>query len=149
MAESFSIRFDSAGLDAGLDELLAAAQQNARPAAQVGAQVLYDEARLRCPVESGPPRKLKSGSMSRPGLLKSSIYQTYSKDNSGADRATYHISWNYRKAPHGHLVEFGTSRAPAHPFLRPAFDARKDDALRASHAKYTELMQSVIQGLKS
>ena len=25
-------------------------------------------------------------------------------------------------APHAHLVEFGTSRAPAHPFFRPAVD---------------------------
>lgn len=148
MAESFSIRFDSAGLDAGLDELLAAAQQHARPAAQAGAQVLYDEARLRCPVAE-QPRKLKGGRLSQPGQLKRSIYQVYSKDHSGADHATYHISWNARTAPHGHLVEFGTSRAPAHPFLRPAFDARQDDALRASHAKYTELMQAVIQGLKS
>lgn len=140
MAESFSIRFDRAGLDAGLDELLAAAQQNARPAAQVGAQVLYDEARLR----AGPPNMTP-----RTGKLKDSIYQVYSKDHSGADHATYHISWNARTAPHGHLLEYGTSRMAARPFLRPAFDARQQDALRASHAKYTELMQAVIQGLKS
>ena len=26
-------------------------------------------------------------------------------------------------APHAHLVEFGTSHSPAHPFFRPAIDA--------------------------
>jgi HK97 gp10 family phage protein len=35
---------------------------------------------------------------------------------------TYRISWNKRTAPHGHLLEYGTSRAPAKPFIRPAYD---------------------------
>jgi len=29
-------------------------------------------------------------------------------------------------APHAHLVEFGTSRAPAHPFFRPAIDSCRE-----------------------
>ncbi len=29
-------------------------------------------------------------------------------------------------APHAHLIEFGTSRAPAYPFFRPAVDAHAD-----------------------
>jgi len=28
-----------------------------------------------------------------------------------------------------HFVEFGTVKMPAHPFIRPAFDAVKDEAL--------------------
>ena len=32
-----------------------------------------------------------------------------------------------RKAPHAHLVEFGTSRAPAHPFIRPAWDSCREE----------------------
>ena len=88
------------------------------------------------------------GRYSQPGLLKGSIYQVYSKSNSGADHATYHISWNHHIAPHGHLVENGTSRAPAHPFIRPAFTARSKDALEASNQKYTELMQQTIGALK-
>lgn len=132
MAETFSIKFDSSGLNAALDDLATQVQHSVRPAAQAGAQVLYDEARLRAPERSG--------------LLKSSIYQTYSKDNSGADHATYHVSWNHTVAPHGHLLEFGTSRAPAHPFIRPAFEARKQDALTASKTKFEELMQQAIGG---
>lgn len=33
------------------------------------------------------------------------------------------------RAPHGHLVEFGTVNMPAEPYMRPAFDQKKGDAL--------------------
>lgn len=32
-------------------------------------------------------------------------------------------------APHAHFVEFGTVKMPAEPFLRPAFDSHKTEAL--------------------
>lgn len=41
------------------------------------------------------------------GNLQRSIYQAYSKDQSVNGQQVYHISWNARKAPHGHLVEYG------------------------------------------
>jgi HK97 gp10 family phage protein len=72
------------------------------------ARVIYDEAKANVPVKTG--------------LLQNSIYRVFSKDKSTSLVKTYHISWNKRKAPHGHLIEFGTSRAPAQPFMRPAFD---------------------------
>lgn len=56
------------------------------------------------------------------GLLSDSIYRAFSPEKSNDDQKTYRISWNKKKAPHGHLIEFGTSRAPAYPFVRPAFD---------------------------
>lgn len=33
------------------------------------------------------------------------------------------------RAPHAHLVEFGTVNMPAEPFLRPAFEAKKEQAV--------------------
>lgn len=33
-------------------------------------------------------------------------------------------------APYAHIVEFGSVKMQAEPFLRPAFDERKDEALR-------------------
>jgi HK97 gp10 family phage protein len=33
-------------------------------------------------------------------------------------------------APHAHFVEFGTVHMPAEPFLRPAFDAGKEEAMQ-------------------
>lgn len=91
---SFSIKVDISQL--GMDELVADAEAAARPAAQAGAQVLY-EAVLRN----------VNGIKRHTGNLARSIYQAYSRDNSGTGRATYHVSWNAKKAPHGHLVEWG------------------------------------------
>lgn len=85
--------------------------------AQAAAEVIYKEAKVRVPVQSGK--------------LRDSIYQVQSKDNSTDTKAVYHVAWNHRKAPHGHLIEFGTSRAPAHPFLRPAYEATKQEAIQA------------------
>jgi HK97 gp10 family phage protein len=34
------------------------------------------------------------------------------------------------QAPHAHFLEFGTSRHGPQPFMRPAWDAEKDNALR-------------------
>lgn len=146
MPDAFSIKFDGASALDGLD-LLAEGALNVRPASQAGAQVLYDEVLLRVPV-STKVRKLKSGRTIAPGALKASIYQVFSEDNSESGRATYHVSWNYRKAPHGHLVEFGTSRSPAQPFLRPAYEAKAPDALEASRARWVQDVQALIASMQ-
>ena len=73
------------------------------------------------------------------GLLQDSIYRVYSPEKSGDESKLYRISWNKKKAPHGHLIEFGTSRAPAYPFMRPAFD-RVDEAIKAGKARMAESM---------
>lgn len=92
----FGIDINEGQFDALCDGLTAAVEDAARPAAQAAAQVLYDEVQRNV-------RRIRR----RTGNLAASIYQAYSRDNSGPARATYHISWNARKAPHGHLVEFG------------------------------------------
>ena len=89
------LRVDLSGLSVLLEEMGDDAELAARPAAQAAAQVLYEQ------VIANAQRVRKSGK------LASAVYQVYSEDNSGPGRATYHISWNHRKAPHGHLVEFG------------------------------------------
>lgn len=85
---------------AHLDEVLAtkdeAAEAAARPAAQAAAQVLYDEVKRNV---AAIPKKT--------GNLDRSIYQVFSKSLSNPGVATYQISWNRKKAPHGHLVENG------------------------------------------
>lgn len=93
---SFSIKLDLSSLDSAVDAQADKVQAAIRPAAQAGAQVMYDE------VKSNVARiGIKTGN------LASSIYQAYSKENSSPSVATYHVSWNARKAPHGHLVEYG------------------------------------------
>lgn len=78
-----------------------------RSAAFAGAKVLSEEARALAPVYDGPPRRLKSGKIAQPGTLREAIYHAFSEEDSGAGRATYAISWNFNKAPYGHLIENG------------------------------------------
>ncbi len=93
---SVTITVDLKGADAVLDGVAADSEAAARPAAQAMAQVLYDQVKLNV-----------SRIRKHTGNLDRSIYQAFSPDNSSAGRMTYHVSWNAKKAPHGHLVEYG------------------------------------------
>lgn len=153
---TFSLKIDAAGALAMVDGIADTCEAAARPAAQAAAQVLYDEVKRNV-------GRLKKHT----GNLAGSIYQAYSKDNSGNGRATYHVSWNARKAPHGHLVEFGhlqryevsfdpqTRRFTTHkdrplasprqvaarPFVRPAV-ARFEQAMQAAQERYLAELQA-------
>jgi hypothetical protein len=160
----FDTRFDDDGACAWIDAVFGDAQAALRPAAQVAAQVLYGEALVRVPVSG--PHVGKGGKLYPGGSLKSAIYQAYSSDNSNAAQATYHISWNAAKAPHGHLVEYGhwqpykvvryangnfvtikTEKldspkwVPAHSFIRASHDAKAAAALQAGAAEWLRRMK--------
>lgn len=106
-------------------------RQGKREAIVKAARPIVREAKRRAPVRSG--------------LLKKSIKakaRTYKKNGLimvliGSDRRT---KGTYRRpgseieelvtpSNYASRVEFGHSRAPAHPFLRPAFDAKKGESL--------------------
>lgn len=93
---SMTIDIDTASLNSLIEELQGDVESAARPAAQAAVQVLYDEV-LRNVSAIGK----------QSGNLERAIYQAYSQRNSAPGRATYHVSWNRRKAPHGHLLENG------------------------------------------
>lgn len=104
-----------------------------RPAAQAGAQVIYDEAKKNV-------ERIKQNT----GNLASAIYQAYDKRASTNQLAAYSISWNAKKAPHGQLVEFGhISRYESyvgkdgkfHTMIRPEKRGQKKPNRRASQAE--------------
>lgn len=116
------------GLDALADEALAAA----RPAAQAGAQVLYEQ------VKANVARLGR-----KTGNLAASIYQAYNEAESGPGRGSYRVSWNKKKAPHGYLVEFGhlqryeiarDARGRLFPMVRPEMIGKPKPGRRASQA---------------
>lgn len=153
MADALRIKFDDKAAQGWLDDILETTQEAVRPAAQAGSQVLYDEVVLRAPEGRVDQHMFHiRGKVYGPfekGNLKRSIYQVFSEDNSaqagpGYQKATYHISWNRLKAPYGSMVENGTSRAAAHPFLRPAYDATKELALDASKAVWLDRIEQVV-----
>lgn len=158
MSDSLTIKFSDGGIEAALDSITIASQDQIRAAAQAGAQVFYDEVRHRAPIGADGLHYFygqnKVYGPFSPGNLRRSIYQVYSKDKSSETRATYHISWNTRigaaiaYAPYGGMVEYGTSKAAAKPFIRPAFDAKANEALKAAQAKFEEGMRSagVVNG---
>src|SRR5574337_764609 len=119
MAVRMNVAAFKEGLRAKVDKLHAAT----RPAAQAGAQIIYEHARLEAPVSADSHyfyiRGKKYGPYA-PGTLRDSIYQVFSKDNSYKDVSTYHISFNKSEAPYGFIVHNGTSRTAAHPFISKA-----------------------------
>jgi len=126
-----------AGLRAEVDKLHAAT----RPAAQAGAEVIYQRARINAPVSQDSHffyiRGRKYGPYA-PGTLKNSIYQVFSKDNSFKDVSTYHISFNKSEAPYGFIVHNGTSRTAAHPFIAKAVIETRAQVREAIKARYIE-----------
>jgi HK97 gp10 family phage protein len=125
------------GLRAKVDKLHAAT----RPAAQAGAEIIYQRARLEAPVSADSHffyiRGKKYGPYA-PGTLRDSIYQVFSKDNSYKDVSTYHISFNKSEAPYGFIVHNGTSRTAAHPFISKAVVETRSQVRQAIRARYLE-----------
>ncbi|WP_368655392.1 HK97 gp10 family phage protein [Castellaniella ginsengisoli] len=151
-----------------LDGLAGAAKEHLpRSMAVATGQVFRDEAKARAPRGDDTPTS-KVG----PRLpLAESIYLAYSESRSvpEAGIATYSVSWNSKRAPHGHLVEFGhwqpyrvyqdkdgrwwTDKgsplsAPkwisAKPFLRPAYDATGQTAIQSGLNRGRERMNEIL-----
>jgi HK97 gp10 family phage protein len=97
------------------------------------ANVIYEEVKLN----ASPPLMGR-----KTGNLESSIYRVYSPERSTDGVKAYLISWNKSKAPHGHLIEFGTSRMPAKPFVRPAF-GKVQEAIKAGQARMAERLKEI------
>ena len=107
--------------------------QAVRPAAQAASEVLYQAVKANV---AGIGRKT--------GNLERSIFQVYSKAKSSESRASYEISWNRKKAPHGHLVEFGYIQRYEMgineqgqfigPRVRPEMQGKRKPSSRASQA---------------
>lgn len=179
MAKVFKIVVDTHKVQRKLKDIWEQGELAARPAAQAGAQVFYDEVKRRAPVSEAPHffyGRLAKGSTTRtiypfkPGDLKASVYQVFSKDSSTKSKATYHIAWNHQVVPYGFMYEFGhiqtrkvyqsktdglwyTSNAPLEggpkvvkptPFLRPSGDAKRGEAIQAMNTRWIADMKKVI-----
>lgn len=129
----------------GLKELRAAlielpkgiAKNVLRGAVSAGAAVVRVEAKLRAPQYTG---KVQAGHPP-PGTLKKAIYQKQIRERSNDKVQTFFVGVRQGKharqskkglldAYYGRFVEFGTSKAPARPFMRPAFENKKESAVQ-------------------
>lgn len=124
--------------------------QATRPAAQAGAHLVYERAKLIVATELVSKRShMFHGTHAvygpyNPGTLRDSIYQVFSKDNSFTDVSTYHVSWNADKAPYGAMVEFGTSKAPAHSFIGRAVAETRKQVRETMKQRYIDEVNSKL-----
>ncbi|WP_409025194.1 HK97-gp10 family putative phage morphogenesis protein, partial [Klebsiella pneumoniae] len=51
---------------------------------------------------------------------------------------------NKRNAFYWRFVELGTSTAPAHPFVRPAFDTRMEEAAQVAMQRMNQAIDEVL-----
>lgn len=138
---SLKIKIDLAGFKKELSAKAAQLNSATRPAAQAGAQILYDRARQLVPVSKAAHNFYGTHAVYgpyKPGSLRAAIYQVFSEDNSFKDVSTYHVSWNAEKAPYGAMVEFGTSRAPAHSFIGAAVKETRSAVKAAIRKRYLD-----------
>ena len=129
-------------LQAALKELPAGIARNVlRGSVNAGATVIRKEAASRAPVSTGP----KGADQSPPGTLKRSVYQKQIRELSNLVKQTFYVGVRQGKqyrnqgkkgnlsqdAFYARFVEFGTVKMAARPFLRPAFEAKKGEAVDA------------------
>lgn len=82
-------------------------------------RVIYGEVKLNTSGSRATGRPMDPPGV-KTGTLDAAIYRVYSPERSKDGTKVYKVSVNKSKAPHWFLVEYGSSRAPAHPYIRPA-----------------------------
>lgn len=106
-------------LGAALKELDSRVQKRiARSATAAGARVIANEAKARVPVDKGTVKKnIRTANLkpSQPGIQETAVgVRVKGKTDESA--------WYW------FLLEFGTAKMSAYPFMRPAFEAKKEEA---------------------
>jgi HK97 gp10 family phage protein len=106
-----------------------------------GAAVIRDQARDNAPIYHGDV----SRGHPPPGSLRKAIFSKYIPEQSRGGRTVFYVGVRHgkdrqrvgkketnRDVYYWYFVEFGSVHNPGdgHPFLRPAFDSRKEDAVQ-------------------
>lgn len=116
-----------------------------RQSVYAGAKVIRDEAKTKAPVYTGPV----SAGHPPPGTLKRSIIMKQIPEKSSLVQQTFYVAVRHGKkyqrqgkkgtlsqdAFYWRFIEFGTVKMPARPFMRPAFESKKQLAVDAIKAR--------------
>lgn len=128
-------------------ELLSKAENKKvlRDGTRAGAEVLKEEVIKRAPERTG---KLKRNVVvvtmrGRRNAITSGVHIRGVNPETGNSDNTMKAS-NRRNAFYWRFVELGTSNMPAHPFVRPAFDTRQEEATRAAIARMNKAIDEVL-----
>jgi len=144
-SKTFSVTTDLSAFVDLMKDVVDASQDAVVPAAAAGAQLIYQATLQATPhgkkghwFTGTNYKKTGARYWFNAGNLRASIYQVLSKDNSGPGFATFHISWNYSKAPYAYMVHNGTSKAAAVPFVTMGRERSADAAQTAMGDTYLE-----------
>lgn len=118
---------------------------------RAGAQPIAKAAKARAPKDSGLLKKsiglrvatVKGETSARVGPRTGMKRQVTRKRPNGKTYTEMADPNNY-----SHLVELGSSRAPAKPFIRPAVDAAASDTLAAMATGYEKHLTKVVAKLR-
>ncbi|MCW2485940.1 HK97 gp10 family phage protein [Candidatus Symbiopectobacterium sp. NZEC127] len=129
-------------------EKLSRAENNKvlRDATRAGAEVLKDEVIDRAPVRTGKMRKnvvVVTQKSRRKGEISSGVHIRGVNPRTGNSDNTMKAK-NPRNAFYWRFVEMGTVNMPAHPFVRPAFDTRQEEAANAAIARANRAIDEVL-----
>jgi len=168
-SKTFSVTTDLSAFVDLMQEVVDASHDAVVPAAAAGSELIYQATLQATPHgKKGHWFTGSEGGKGRywfpAGTLRASIYQVLSEDNTGPGYATFHISWNYKKAPYAFMVHNGhrkrgvskenyeserdpitgihngTSKAAAVPFVTIGRERSAVPAQEAMAAKYLEIL---------
>ncbi len=116
-----------------------------REATRAGANVLKEEVVSRAPVRRGKLRRnvvVLSGAPAMAGW-NPCAYPGVNPDTGNSDNTMK--ADNPRNAFYWRFVEMGTVNMPPHPFVRPAFDVRSEQAAQVAIARMNRAIDEVLR----
>lgn len=144
------INLDFSGLDEIARDLetLSRAENNKvlRDATRAGAEVLREEVIQRAPERTGKMKKnvvILTQKARRRGEISSGVHIRGVNPRTGNSDNTMKTN-NPRNAFYWRFVELGTVNMPAHPFVRPAFDTRQEQAAQAAMERMNRAIDEVL-----
>jgi len=159
MARVETVRIEGlAQLDRALRELPERiANRGLRASVYAGAKVIRDEARVQAPKAA----QSLGSKQPPPGTLKRSVIMKHIQELSGGGRQTFYVLVRHGKkfrnqgkrgnlsqdAWYWRFVEFGTRKMAARPFLRPALESRRHEAVDAIKQRLTQRIEIEARSL--
>ena len=129
-------------------EALSRAENNKvlRDATRAGAEVLKEEVIARAPVRTGKLKKnvvVVTQKSRRRGEISSGVHIRGVNLRTGNSDNTMKAN-NPRNAFYWPFVALGTANMPAHPFVRPAYDTREEEAASVAIARMNQAIDEVL-----
>ena len=115
-----------------------------RDSTRAGAELLRQEVIDRAPEKTGKLKKnvvVVTQKSHRRGEISSGVHIRGVNPRTGNSDMK---ASNKRNAFYWRFVELGTSTAPAHPFVRPAFDTRMEEAAQVAMQRMNQAIDEVL-----